>query len=217
MIPARHTQDTTGNPTQLGDADEAKVEETISREKRSGRKQLIYLAMEAAYSAPSTSSTYSFHFSMAQAVLTISLNVIAIGLSALVKSSSSSSSSSSSRRRAAAAPAVAPPAAVDLDTVLGLMGGAGGAAPSVGFEEASALFEEEEATLGEAAAAFRVFDRNGDGFIDAGELGSVLASLGFAAGAGHAECQRMIDAYDADKDGRVDFREFLKFMETAAT
>ncbi|BAF25070.2 Os09g0412300, partial [Oryza sativa Japonica Group] len=74
----------------------------------------------------------------------------------------------------------------------------------------------EEATLGEAAAAFRVFDRNGDGFIDAGELGSVLASLGFAAGAGHAECQRMIDAYDADKDGRVDFREFLKFMETAA-
>nr|BAD28370.1 unknown protein [Oryza sativa Japonica Group]BAD28525.1 unknown protein [Oryza sativa Japonica Group] len=160
--------------------------------------------MEAAYSAPSTSSTYSFHFSMAQAVLTISLNVIAIGLSALVKSSSSSSSSSSSRRRAAAAPAVAPPAAVDLDTVLGLMGGAGGAAPS------------EEATLGEAAAAFRVFDRNGDGFIDAGELGSVLASLGFAAGAGHAECQRMIDAYDADKDGRVDFREFLKFMETAA-
>uniref|UniRef100_A0A0E0ES50 EF-hand domain-containing protein n=1 Tax=Oryza meridionalis TaxID=40149 RepID=A0A0E0ES50_9ORYZ len=173
--------------------------------------------MEAAYSAPSTSSTYSFHFSLAQAVLTISLNVIAIGLSALVKSSSSSASSSPSARRRAAAPAAEAEAAVDLDTVLGLMGGAGGA-PSVGFEEAAALFEEEEATVGEAAAAFRVFDRNGDGFIDAGELGSVLASLGLGAGAGagHAECQRMIDAYDADKDGRIDFREFLKLMETAA-
>ncbi|KAL5205405.1 hypothetical protein ABZP36_033614 [Zizania latifolia] len=178
--------------------------------------------MEAA--APSTS--YTFHFSLAQAVLTISLNVVFVWVSALIKSSSSSSSSSSVRRLAA--PAVqAPvaergrdgvegaPAGVDLDTVLGLMG-AGGASVGVGFEEAAALFEEEEATVEEAAAAFRVFDRDGNGFIDAGELGSVLVSLGFAAGAGAAECQRMIEAYDEDKDGRIDFKEFLNFMARTA-
>ncbi|KAL5200822.1 hypothetical protein ABZP36_035176 [Zizania latifolia] len=174
------------------------------------------------------STSYSFHFSLAQAVLTISLNVVFVWISALIECSPSSSSSSSRRRAAAAPTAAAPaveasaergdggagePAVVDLDAVLGLMG-AGGA--SVGFEEAAALFEVEEATVEEAAAAFRVFDRDGDGFIDAGELGSVLGSLGFAAGAGAAECQRMIDAYDEDKDGRIDFTEFLKFMERTA-
>ncbi|KAG8056727.1 hypothetical protein GUJ93_ZPchr0002g25024 [Zizania palustris] len=177
--------------------------------------------MEDAAAAASTS--YSFHFSLAQAVLTISLNVAFVWISALIESSSSSSSS---RRHIvpAPAPAAAEPAVeasaergelavVDLDAVLSLMG-AGSA--SVGLEEAAALFEEEEATVEEAAAAFRVFDRDGDGFIDAGELRSVLGSLGFSAGAGAAECQRMIDAYDEDKDGRIDFTEFLKFMERTA-
>jgi calmodulin len=88
-------------------------------------------------------------------------------------------------------------AVVDMDAVLG-------ASVSVGFDEAAALFDEEE-----ARAAFAVFDR--DGFIDAGELGSVLRSLGFGSGA--EECRRMIDAYDEDRDGRIDFREFVKLME----
>jgi len=102
-----------------------------------------------------------------------------------------------------------------MDVVLGVMG-AGGAAVSVGFEEAAALFDEEEATVEEARAAFAVFDRDGDGFIDAAELRSVLGSLGFGAGAGAAECQRMIDAYDEDRDGRIDFGEFVKLMETSS-
>jgi calmodulin len=89
-----------------------------------------------------------------------------------------------------------------MDAVLGVMG----ASVSVGFDEAAALFDEEE-----ARAAFAVFDRDGDGFIDAGELGSVLRSLGFGSGA--EECRRMIDAYDEDRDGRIDFREFVKLME----
>jgi calmodulin len=91
-------------------------------------------------------------------------------------------------------------AAVDLNMVLGAMGA------SVGFDEAAALFDEEE-----ARAAFAVFDRDGDGFIDAGELGSVLRSLGLGSGA--EECRRMINAYDEDRDGRIDFREFVKLME----
>ncbi|XP_048530453.1 calmodulin-like protein 2 [Triticum urartu] len=170
-------------------------------------------------SAPAASY---FNFSVAQAVVTISINVVLVWLSALVKSSTSSSSSAS-RRSAAPAPEPEPaqpaPASgaseVDLDVVLGVMG-AGGAA-SVGFEDAAALFEEEEATVEEAAGAFRVFDRNGDGFVDAGELRSVLRSLGFTAGVAAAECQRMIDAYDENKDGRMDFQEFLTFMERSSS
>jgi calmodulin len=174
----------------------------------------------ASSSAPGASY---FNFSVAQAVLTISVNVILVWLSALIKSSSSSSSSAN-RRSTTPAPEPEPTPApakdssdseVDLDVVLGLMGASGPAL--VGFEEAAALFEEEEATVEEAAAAFRVFDCNGDGFIDAGELGSVLRSLGFAAGVAAADCQRMIDAYDGDKDGRMDFQEFLAFMERSSS
>ncbi|KAJ1289655.1 hypothetical protein BS78_02G181100 [Paspalum vaginatum] len=175
-----------------------------------------------------------YNVSVAHAVLTLSINAVLIGLTALVKSFSSSSSSSpasSARRREAApapAPAPAPPAkpaapsaraTIDMDVVLGLMGAGAGsgpesAAPAVGFDEAAKLFDDEEATVEEARAAFAVFDRDGDGFIGAAELGSVLVSLGLGAGVAAAECQRMIDAYDDDKDGRIDFREFVKLMET---
>ncbi|KAL6655599.1 hypothetical protein ACP70R_006425 [Stipagrostis hirtigluma subsp. patula] len=168
--------------------------------------------MEAASSsAPGTAYP---NISLAQAVLTLSVDSVLLWLSASINPSSSSSA-----RRAAAAPASAPPPApvektaaaagkIDMDVVLGVMGA--GPAP-VGFEEAAALFDEEEATLEEARAAFAVFDRDGDGFIGAEELGAVLGSLGFGAGA--ADCRRMIRAYDEDKDGRIDFHEFLKLME----
>lgn len=182
------------------------------------------MEMTASSSAPGA-SYFSLNFSVAQALMTISINVILVWLSALVKSSSSSSSSSASRGSPAPAPEPEPepaqPAAasgaseVDLDVVLGVMD-AGGAA-SIAFEDAAALFEEEEATMEEAAAAFRAFDRNGDGFVDAGELGSVLRSLGFTTGVAAAECQRMIDAYDENKDGRIDFQEFLNFMERSSS
>lgn len=170
----------------------------------------------AASSAPST----SYHnLSLAQAVVTLSVESVLAWLSAAINSSSTTSSSSPDRRRREASPAAAPTRAappslpektvVDMDVVLAVMGAAGPA--SVGFEDAAALFEEEEATVEEARAAFAVFDRDGDGFVGADELGSVLRSLGFAPG--DAECRRMIDAYDEDRDGRIDFREFLNLME----
>lgn len=170
--------------------------------------------------ASSSAPTASYNVSVAQAVLTLSINAILLWLTTVIKSYSSSSSSARRRDAApASAPAPAKPAAaavaVDLDVVLGLMGAG---AESVGFEEAAALFEEEEATVEEARQAFAVFDRDGDGFIDAAELRTVLTSLGFESGvsaAAEAECQRMIDAYDEDKDGRIDFREFVKLMETS--
>ncbi|CAD6225004.1 unnamed protein product [Miscanthus lutarioriparius] len=166
--------------------------------------------MEMASSSAPTTSYYNV--SVARAVLTLSINAILLWLTTVIKSSSSGG-----RRREAAtappspsSPAKPAAAAVDMDVVLGLMG-----AVSVGFEEAAALFEEEEATVEEAREAFAVFDRNGDGFIDAAELRSVLTSLGLQAGVAEAECQRMIDAYDGDMDGRIDFLEFVKLMETS--
>ncbi|GJN34026.1 hypothetical protein PR202_gb22659 [Eleusine coracana subsp. coracana] len=166
-------------------------------------------------SASSAPSTAYHNLSLAQAVVTLSVESVLAWLSAAINSSSSSER----RRRDASSPAptrAAPPSplpektVVDMDVVLGLMGAAAGPA-SVGFDEAAALFEEEEATLEEARAAFAVFDRDGDGFVGAAELGTVLRSLGFASG--DDECRRMIDAYDEDRDGRIDFREFLNLME----
>ncbi|KAL8142336.1 hypothetical protein V2J09_015368 [Rumex salicifolius] len=46
------------------------------------------------------------------------------------------------------------------------------------MDEIEGLFAEEEPSLGEIKQAFDVFDRNGDGFIDAFELNGVLSSLG---------------------------------------
>jgi calmodulin len=183
--------------------------------------------MEMASSSAPTTSYYNV--SVGQAVLTLSINAILVWLTTFIKSSSSAASSVHRREAVpAAAPApsdTAPPspsspakpaaAAVDMDVVLGLMGAGGAGAVSVGFEEAAALFEEEEATEEEAREAFAVFDRNGDGFIDAAELRSVLTSLGFQAGVAEAECQRMIDVYDGDRDGRIDFLEFVKLMQTS--
>ncbi|XAR71274.1 hypothetical protein NMG60_11028459 [Bertholletia excelsa] len=77
-----------------------------------------------------------------------------------------------------------------------------------------ASFEEEEPNLGEVRAAFDVFDVNGDGFIDAGELHSVLYSLGLLEEGSQVEnCQRMISGLDENEDGLIDFSEFVKLME----
>ncbi|XAR71275.1 hypothetical protein NMG60_11028460 [Bertholletia excelsa] len=75
-------------------------------------------------------------------------------------------------------------------------------------------FEEEEPSLGEVRAAFDVFDVNGDGFVDAGELQRVLCSLGLVEEGSEVEdCKKMITAFDENEDGLIDFPEFVKFME----
>ncbi|KAE8712328.1 Calmodulin-like protein 6 [Hibiscus syriacus] len=49
--------------------------------------------------------------------------------------------------------------------------------------------------------AFKVFDRNGDGYISVDELGSVLISLGLKQGKSIEDCKRMIMQVDEDGDG----------------
>lgn len=86
-----------------------------------------------------------------------------------------------------------------------------------GFDELllSTVFEEEEPSLEEVNVAFSVFDENCDGFIDATELQTLLCRLGFSEGADLDACQHMIQTYDENQDGKIDFDEFARFMESS--
>lgn len=76
------------------------------------------------------------------------------------------------------------------------------------------LFEEKEPSEEEVRAAFDVFDENKDGFIDARELKRVLLALGLREGSELENCRRMIKAADEDGDDKIDFNEFIKFMDS---
>ncbi|OWM88519.1 probable calcium-binding protein CML44 [Punica granatum] len=60
--------------------------------------------------------------------------------------------------------------------------------------------------------AFKVFDLNGDGFISTEELQSVLSRLGMWDERSGRDCGRMINAYDTNRDGLLDFLEFKHMM-----
>merc|ERR1712228_384518 len=61
--------------------------------------------------------------------------------------------------------------------------------------------------------AFKFFDKNGDGYIDFGELKDVLLSLGedFV----DQDIKDMIDEADTTGNGKVGFHEFLKMMPSS--
>jgi len=67
--------------------------------------------------------------------------------------------------------------------------------------------EEKEAELLES---FKVFDKNGDGFISADELRSMMSSLGESLT--DEEVNEMIDEADTDGDGQVNYQEFVRLM-----
>ncbi|KAM0936775.1 putative EF-hand domain-containing protein [Dioscorea sansibarensis] len=85
----------------------------------------------------------------------------------------------------------------------------------IAFDELVSMFEEKEPSLMEMRDAFGVFDENGDGFIDAVELQRILDMLGLREGVDVDACQRMIDMHDHNLDGRIDFHEFVEFMESS--
>ncbi|KAH6659617.1 hypothetical protein BKA67DRAFT_652842 [Truncatella angustata] len=59
-------------------------------------------------------------------------------------------------------------------------------------------------------AAFDLFDKDSTGDITAEELGAVMKSLGLNPS--EQELRDMVDEVDVDKNGSIDFDEFLKMM-----
>ncbi|CAN4075711.1 unnamed protein product [Withania somnifera] len=59
---------------------------------------------------------------------------------------------------------------------------------------------------------FKVFDLNGDGFISCEELQSALTRLGLWDEQCGKDCKNMINAYDTNSDGKLDFEEFKDMM-----
>ncbi|CAM5083765.1 unnamed protein product [Natator depressus] len=72
---------------------------------------------------------------------------------------------------------------------------------------AGQLAEEQ---IAEFKEAFSLFDKDGNGSITTGELGTVMRSLG--QNPTEAELQDMIGELDTDGSGTVDFPEFLSLM-----
>lgn len=61
--------------------------------------------------------------------------------------------------------------------------------------------------------AFRVFDKNRDGYISSEELQQILHSLGLGEGRDLGNCEKMICKFDLDSNGLLDFYEFKNMMK----
>ena len=60
--------------------------------------------------------------------------------------------------------------------------------------------------------AFKIFDEDGDGYIDAMELKRVLDCLGLDKGWDMSAIEKMVKVADLNFDGKVDFGEFELMM-----
>ncbi|XP_074869324.1 calcium-binding protein 7 isoform X1 [Carettochelys insculpta] len=80
--------------------------------------------------------------------------------------------------------------------------------PSILAEQRPVEIPEDE--LEEIREAFRVFDRDGNGFISKQELGTAMRSLGYMPN--EVELEVIIQRLDMDGDGQVDFEEFVTLL-----
>ncbi|WOL14750.1 hypothetical protein Cni_G23531 [Canna indica] len=99
----------------------------------------------------------------------------------------------------------------DFEALHRALGDALFGAPVATADEEVEVEEEED-----MKEAFRVFDEDGDGFISAAELQSVLSKLGLPEGRSIAQVREMICSVDRNSDGQVDFGEFKHMMQGIA-
>ncbi|SAL94865.1 hypothetical protein [Absidia glauca] len=65
----------------------------------------------------------------------------------------------------------------------------------------------------EIQEAFKVFDKDGNGYISAAELRHVMTSLGtLGEKLSEEEVDEMIREADVDGDGQINYEEFVKMM-----
>merc|ERR1711973_171677 len=86
---------------------------------------------------------------------------------------------------------------------------------SIDFPEFLAMMSKqmkETDVEAEIEAAFKMFDKNGDWFISANELKTVMHGL--QEKLTERDVQAMIKAADDDKDGLVNYQEFVKMMKS---
>lgn len=76
----------------------------------------------------------------------------------------------------------------------------------------SAADEDDKELENDLFGAFKVYDQDGDGFITCKEVESVLMQLGFIKENASEDCKKMIDTYDMNSDGVLDFEEFKTMM-----
>ncbi len=62
----------------------------------------------------------------------------------------------------------------------------------------------------EIKEAFKIFDRDGNGYIDAKELKHVVTRMGHVLTP--AEADEFMKEADLDGDGKLDYNEFVKMM-----
>eukprot|EP01018_Ginkgo_biloba_P037219 Gb_28442 [translate_table: standard] len=84
------------------------------------------------------------------------------------------------------------------------------------FEEFVRLYESimMETKEEDLLEAFRMFDKNEDGFISPSELHQMLSALGFTHAQHLADCHNMISAFDSDSNGLIDFHEFKTMIDS---
>ena len=105
--------------------------------------------------------------------------------------------------------AVAPAVSEALATAGGLPAGA--AIPPPTAENAELLFSLlTKAQRTELEGAFRQFDLNNNGSIEAHELKTVMRQLGHPMS--DAKIMEMISTFDTDQNGQVEWKEFACFM-----
>ncbi|XP_062101175.1 probable calcium-binding protein CML44 [Humulus lupulus] len=71
---------------------------------------------------------------------------------------------------------------------------------------------EVEEIIIDIVKVFKVFDQNDDRFISCEELQRVLIRLGLMVENSDRDCKSMINAFDANFDGKLDFEEFKSMM-----
>lgn len=64
----------------------------------------------------------------------------------------------------------------------------------------------------EMKAVFRIFDKDGDGFISADEIQQVMSNHGDTFT--DEQVKQMMKGADANGDGKIDYDEFVKLMES---